>query len=60
MIPIKWDSPAITGGCAITSYAILRSSGKGINSPNLRVIHSDITINRPSIRNFVVTDLPTD
>lgn len=36
-IPIRWNAPLTTGGCPITSYAILRNGGS--NSTDFIVIH---------------------
>lgn len=58
MIPIKWSPPKTSGGCAITSYAILRNGGP--SNPAFVVIHSAAIENKPSLRTFDVTDIPAN
>jgi hypothetical protein len=38
MIPLKWSPPSLSGGCPITSYAILRNGGP-LNPNTFVVIH---------------------
>lgn len=57
-ITLRWTEPQNSGGCAVTSYSILRDSGP--SSPNFIVIQDDEIADRPSLRNIVVTDLPAN
>lgn len=55
-MPLIWTAPTYSGGCAITSYAILRNVGPS-DPDNFFEIHSAEVANQPSIRSFTVTDL---
>lgn len=57
-ILLRWTEPQNSGGCAVTSYSILRDSGP--NDPNFVVIQDDEVANKPSLRNLLVTDLPAN
>ena len=57
-LSMKWSEPQSSGGCAITSYSILRDGGPA--NPTFTLIHEAEISNKPSLRNFVVTDLPSN
>lgn len=58
-MPIKWLPPETNGGCATTSYEILRNGGP--NDPETFVsVHKADVENQPSLRSWLVTDLPAE
>jgi hypothetical protein len=58
-VPIKWTAPSTNGGCAITSYEILRNGGPNALDTYTSVHTSEVE-NQPSLRTFDLTDLPSD
>ena len=57
-VPIAWGVPGDAGGCAITSYSILRDGGP--SNQTFIEVHAAAVNNNPTIRNFIVTDLPAN
>lgn len=55
-ITIQWTEPFSSGGCAITSYSILRDGGP-LDSTFVPIHVAEVQ-NKPSLRNLLVTDLP--
>ena len=58
-VPLSWTRPSNTGGCAVSSYAILRSAS-ALEPTSFVEVHSAQIANNPRLHEFTVTELPAD
>lgn len=56
-VELYWTSPLDDGGCLLTGYSILRDDG---NNGDFVEVHAAAINNKPSLKTFLVTDLPAN
>ncbi len=56
-VQIFWTAPSDDGGCLLTGYSILRNDG---NNGAFTEVHAASVNDRPTLKTFIVTDLPAN